>query len=144
MIDASIDLYLKFFDDLESNTVTFTEQNEANATYTCRRIPEDGKINWSDSSANIYNLIRAVAFPYPGAFCYFNNVKFLISKARIGDLNSKIYSGRIAGRVIRIDDDGAEILCGTGTIKILEWKNTDSESVTNPNEDIKSITVTIK
>lgn len=144
MIDASIELYLKFFEDLESNTVTFTEQNEANATYTCRRTPEDGKINWSDSSADIYNLIRAVAFPYPRAFCYFNNLKYLISKAVIGDLNSKIYSGRIPGRVIRINDEGVEILCGNGTIKILEWKNTDSGTVSNPNKDIKSYTVTLK
>ena len=38
-------------------------------SYFGGRRPEDGRIDWSWSAARIYNLIRAVTDPYPGAFC---------------------------------------------------------------------------
>lgn len=144
MTKAAIELIMNFFEDVRSNTLKFKEQDEREATYTCRRIPEDGRINWSCSSLEIHNLIRAIAFPYPGAYCYFNNIKYLINKAKVGDLNIKVYSGRIPGRVIKMDDEGAEVLCGTGTIKILEWKNSDDGTVSNPCSQIKSVTSTLK
>jgi len=34
-----------------------------------KRTPEDGRIDWQDRTRNIYNLIRGVAAPFPGAFC---------------------------------------------------------------------------
>jgi len=45
-----------------------TPQDESRATYTRRRRPEDGEIDWHDSSRRIFNLIRAVSHPFPGAF----------------------------------------------------------------------------
>jgi methionyl-tRNA formyltransferase len=33
------------------------------------RRPEDGRIDWRKSAREIHNLVRAVAPPYPGAFC---------------------------------------------------------------------------
>lgn len=38
-------------------------------SYFGGRRPEDGRIDWSWPAARIYNLIRAVTDPYPGAFC---------------------------------------------------------------------------
>ena len=38
-------------------------------SYFGGRRPEDGRIDWSWTAARIYNLIRAVTDPYPGAFC---------------------------------------------------------------------------
>jgi methionyl-tRNA formyltransferase len=37
-------------------------------SYYGGRKPEDGRIDWSCSAAEIHNLIRGVAPPYPGAF----------------------------------------------------------------------------
>lgn len=45
-----------------------TPQDETQATYFGRRTPEDGRIRWSLTSTQIFNLIRAVTEPYPGAF----------------------------------------------------------------------------
>jgi methionyl-tRNA formyltransferase len=44
------------------------EQNLAAGSYFGGRRPEDGRIDWSRSAAEIHNLVRAVAPPYPGAF----------------------------------------------------------------------------
>jgi methionyl-tRNA formyltransferase len=38
-------------------------------SYFGGRKPEDGRIDWSKSAIKIHNLVRAVAPPYPGAFC---------------------------------------------------------------------------
>jgi methionyl-tRNA formyltransferase len=43
-------------------------QDEAQATYFGGRKPEDGRIDWRQSARRIFNLIRAVTDPYPGAF----------------------------------------------------------------------------
>ena len=40
----------------------------ARGSYFGGRKPADGRIDWSLPAAAIYNLIRAVTHPYPGAF----------------------------------------------------------------------------
>jgi methionyl-tRNA formyltransferase len=42
-------------------------QNPTQSSYYGGRKPADGIIDWRESAANIHNLIRAVAPPYPGA-----------------------------------------------------------------------------
>ena len=43
-------------------------QDEALASYFGGRKPEDGRIDWRMDATRIFNLIRAVTHPYPGAF----------------------------------------------------------------------------
>jgi len=56
-------------DALLAGTARETPQDDAAATYFGGRKPEDGRIDWTKSSRDIFNLIRAVTDPYPGAFC---------------------------------------------------------------------------
>lgn len=44
-------------------------------SYYSGRKPEDGRICWSRTASEIYNLIRAVTRPYPGAFGYIHDEK---------------------------------------------------------------------
>lgn len=54
---------------LISGRATIVAQDESRASYYGRRRPEDGEIDWQKSNAvQIFNLIRAVTHPYPGAF----------------------------------------------------------------------------
>jgi methionyl-tRNA formyltransferase len=55
-------------DALLAGTAKETPQDEAQVTYFGGRKPEDGRINWNQTTAQIFNLIRAVTDPYPGAF----------------------------------------------------------------------------
>jgi len=55
-------------DQLKRGTAPRRRQNEAEAAYFGGRKPEDGRIDWTQSAASIFNLIRAVTHPYPGAF----------------------------------------------------------------------------
>jgi methionyl-tRNA formyltransferase len=55
-------------DALLAGTAKETPQDDSQATYFGGRKPEDGRIAWTQTSRQIFNLIRAVTDPYPGAF----------------------------------------------------------------------------
>ncbi len=63
---------------LLAGTAKETPQDEAKATYFGGRGPEDGRILWGQTSAQIFNLIRAVTDPYPGAFCEFDSARLMV------------------------------------------------------------------
>lgn len=52
-------------------------------SYFGGRKPEDGRIDWQQSAQQVYNLHRAVAPPYPGAFTEQNGHRFVIKQARL-------------------------------------------------------------
>jgi len=51
-----------------NGSFNIVEQDESKATYFKRRRPADGQFRFTDSAKEIYDLVRAVAEPYPGAF----------------------------------------------------------------------------
>src|SRR5271169_101538 len=55
-------------DALLAGTARETPQDPAQATYFGGRRPEDGRIDWTRPTAQVFNLVRAVTDPYPGAF----------------------------------------------------------------------------
>ncbi len=55
----------------------------AAGSYFGRRTPEDGRIDWRRDAADVYNLIRAVAPPYPGAFTEVAGVRVVVAEARL-------------------------------------------------------------
>jgi len=140
----SIELFLRLFENEKTNPISFREQNENEATYTCKRIPEDGKINWHQTSLQIYNIIRALAHPYPGAFCFYEDSCYFIVKARLGESNDKTFTGGIPGRIYKIFEDGIEVICGVGTIHLELWKNKFSNFAAVPSENVKSLGSTLK
>lgn len=52
-------------------------------SYFGGRKPEDGRIDWSLPAQQVYNLHRAVAPPYPGAFTEMAGNTYVIGKARL-------------------------------------------------------------
>lgn len=57
-------------------------QDESRAHYYRRRHPEDGRIDWQDSVLKIYNLIRALVAPHPGAFYFKGPKKVVVDEYR--------------------------------------------------------------
>jgi UDP-4-amino-4-deoxy-L-arabinose formyltransferase/UDP-glucuronic acid dehydrogenase (UDP-4-keto-hexauronic acid decarboxylating) len=53
-------------------------QNLKHGSYYGGRRPEDGKINWNWPVMQIYNLVRAVTEPYPGAFTHLSEGEKLL------------------------------------------------------------------
>ncbi|MCK4394326.1 hypothetical protein KAX17_15605 [Candidatus Bipolaricaulota bacterium] len=55
-------------------------QDESKADYYKRRYPRDGLINWQRSVLYIYNLVRALVKPHPGAFYHFGTDKIVLDE----------------------------------------------------------------
>jgi methionyl-tRNA formyltransferase len=102
-------------------------QDETAATYGCARVPDDGEINWSDSTRQIYALVRALAPPYPGAHTYLDARRITILRAS-PLANAPRYAGRIPGRVVgRSRQKGhVDVLTGDGALRIYEVMAGDS------------------
>jgi len=96
------------------------KKQKGRPTYCCTRLPEDGYIEWNKTSREIYNLVRALTHPYPGAFTYFEKKKLYVWNCEIPP-NPKPYEGRIPGRIIEIHKGhGVEVLTKDSSIIIKE------------------------
>lgn len=103
-------------------------QDHSKATYFGGRKPEDGIIDWSKSAREIYNLIRAVTWPYPGAFTYLNGKKIMIWWAKPYEEHE---DNCPVGTVLEKDGDFF-VQTGKGQLKLL----TISEEGKSPDEKL--------
>jgi UDP-4-amino-4-deoxy-L-arabinose formyltransferase/UDP-glucuronic acid dehydrogenase (UDP-4-keto-hexauronic acid decarboxylating) len=68
MTKIGVELLVDTYPAVLAGTAGRVPQDDARATTMPRRRPEDGRIDWAWPAARIFNIIRAVAEPYPGAF----------------------------------------------------------------------------
>jgi UDP-4-amino-4-deoxy-L-arabinose formyltransferase/UDP-glucuronic acid dehydrogenase (UDP-4-keto-hexauronic acid decarboxylating) len=86
----------------------------AKGSYFGRRTPEDGRIDWRWPARRIFNLVRAVTHPYPGAFCFAGGRKLMVWEARIGaEAGNRGAPGAIVGEA---SDGALEIAAGEGSV----------------------------
>jgi methionyl-tRNA formyltransferase len=103
---------------LAAGTASRTPQDHTQATYAIWRSPDDGHIDWHQSSRTIFNLIRGLTSPYPGAYSILDGKKLIIWSAEV-ERDPRSYVGRIPGKVERIiPGEGVNVLTGDGTIRI--------------------------
>ncbi len=82
MTVAAASLLNEAYPRLCDGTAPRTPQDASRATYFGGRKPTDGLIDWGRSNRDVYNLVRAVAHPYPGAFTYFRGRQLFVWEAR--------------------------------------------------------------
>ena len=95
------------------------EQDESRATYFGRRTPADGLIDWQQPASRLYNLVRAVTQPYPGAFCPLGERKLIVWSARVQAGND----GQAPGTVLSCDP--LRIACGEDSLLITAGQRGD-------------------
>ncbi|MDD2708689.1 MAG: methionyl-tRNA formyltransferase [Verrucomicrobiae bacterium] len=118
--DASLHLVQKHAKKLVDGTAGLEKQDESKATYGCHRVPDDGEIDWNWPTLKIFNWIRALSRPNPGAFTTLKGTRLFIWRAR-PHLQPRIFEGRIPGRIAGLDrQQGAEILTGDGSLFLTE------------------------
>lgn len=122
LYDRTVPIYCELLDQylpmLQNGGAPRFPQDASQATYTCARTPEDGEIDWTQSTHKVYNLIRALAPPMmPGAWTTLAGERLLIrSAAPVPDAPD--YVGRIPGRLVRILDGSVWVLTGDGVIQL--------------------------
>lgn len=68
---------------LRADAAPRIRQDHSRATYFGGRRPADGRIDWQQSAQQIYNLIRAVTHPFPGAFTSWQGKKIFLWSAKV-------------------------------------------------------------
>jgi methionyl-tRNA formyltransferase len=91
-------------DHIQAGTLTPINQS-GEPTYYGSRKPEDGLIDWSSPLTDIYNLIRAVSRPYPGAFSTFFGSSLTIWNAQPFDAFLSVHGPRKPGEVVEVFDE---------------------------------------
>lgn len=87
-----------------------------------RRRPKDGLINWEQPGQQVYDFIRALTFPYPGAFTFLEGEKWLIWEAALLPVSAgadDTKPGEIIGNVYGFADAINGILVGTQSFTLL-------------------------
>ena len=88
------------------------------------RKPEDGRIDWKLPAQQVYNLHRAVAPPYPGAFTEVNNVVYIIETARL----SKLSAGSLPPGLAVVDNCIFGV-CGDGRMLAISALRAGEETI---------------
>lgn len=133
--DTALDVFLKVtgaarsilmssLKDLEAGTAQRTPQDESLATKFGRRRPEDGRIDWNKTAVEIYNLVRAVTHPFPGAFTERNGKKLYIWKAL-----PEAGTGKPG---MPVSENPMLFGTGAGLLRILNWQYEGEEEHSAP------------
>lgn len=106
-------MIIKSLLDISQGKLVHLKQNNSKfLEYWEKRTPDDGKIDWEKSSNEIHTLIRAVTYPYPGAFTDYLGQKLIVWKS--DNIENNLNE---PGKILQIEKDG--VLIGTGKNSIL-------------------------
>ena len=100
------------FPRLVAGTAPRIPQDHTRASYFGGRRPEDGRMVWSQTARQLYNLVRAVTHPYPGAFTWWREQQLFVWRAQALD------EAPVAapGEVVAISSQGILVAAGTGAL----------------------------
>lgn len=98
---------------IKSGTFAITPQNEADATCFGRRRAEDGEIDWRRPAREIFNLVRAVTDPYPGAFTHSGQRRMTVWKAKVVEGERSEIPGTIVSTTPLV------VSCGRNALEII-------------------------
>jgi methionyl-tRNA formyltransferase len=84
-------------------------------SYRGGRKPADGLIDWSWPARRIYDLVRGVTHPYPGAFTTLDGRRLLVWWA----LPVESTRGAVPGTVLSVDREGITVAAGDGAVRLI-------------------------
>lgn len=113
---AAIELMRDIYPRLCAGTAPRIVQDVSQASYYGGRRPSDGVIDWGRSARQIYDLVRAVTHPYPGAFTHWRGQQLLIWWAQVDPRTGG--ASAAPGTVVGIDE-GLIVQSGTGRLRAL-------------------------
>lgn len=113
-------MLMRLIDNLEKGVKPVLPiANETDEPILPRRRPKDGLLNWNQSGEAIYDFIRALTDPYPGAFTYLDGKKYLIWKATLLPISAQSEPGRIGGCAYGFVENSCGYVVGTESNAVL-------------------------
>lgn len=125
------DMLLRLWCRLEKGERPGTPQDDTREPRLPRRKPGDGWLDWRGNSNRVYNFVRALTRPYPGAFGRLDGRRWTVWQAALPPLDSFPIAepGKCLGPVVSPSDDacGQLVACGQGAVALLEVESEDGE-----------------
>jgi methionyl-tRNA formyltransferase len=91
-----------------------------------RRRPADGRIAWDCPAGMVYDFVRALARPYPGAFSSLDGKQWWVWEAALPPYRGVVHEGAAPGEVLGPVVSPAQsacgqlVACGSGAVILLE------------------------
>lgn len=139
---STIELYLDVITKLERGNAPRTPQDSKKANIMPRRTPQDGIIDWNKMTISLYNWIRGLSHPYPGAFTFLNDFKIYVWNAKY--LKNNEYDGKIynynciepPGKILEVVAEGLIVATGDGAILLTELQK-EGEKILKLSDSLK-------
>jgi methionyl-tRNA formyltransferase len=106
--DAARAMFREVYPELVAGTAPRVPQDHSRASYFGGRKPADGEIDWRSPARGIYDLVRAVTHPYPGAFSWHRGRRLFVWWAKPAPEVDGLRPGEV--RVA----SGGEVVVGAG------------------------------
>jgi methionyl-tRNA formyltransferase len=115
------ELVRHLWEDYERGTIAVHRETHDFDCWYNKRGAEDGKIDFRMKTRDIYNLIRGVTRPFPGAFAFCNEKKVVIWNAVPFD-RMLDFSKYAPGEVIDVFDDMPVVRTVDGSLLLREYE----------------------
>src|SRR5207253_10438275 len=115
---TEVSMLAEILPEIRRGSLPRRRQDSTLATVMPKRRPEDGAIDWSLSSRGLFNWVRALTHPYPGAFCRLGERRLAIWKVEPSE--GPFPTRRVPTGAIALDADGWPIVAtGDGWLRLL-------------------------
>jgi methionyl-tRNA formyltransferase len=117
---AMIRLCIANLDAILEGRAHYHPQGDSAPSYYPKRSAEDGILYWNDNTRTIYNLVRAVTHPFPGAYSFLGGRKLMIWGAQPFD--TRLSWEAPSGRIVAVFE-GGDFVAKTGDGALLISKH---------------------
>lgn len=113
IIRTALSQITDFLPRLQSGAYKCVPQRHALSNYWRKRGPQDGAIDFRMTSRGIYNLVRALAHPYPGAHVRYDGAEVKVWSAKEVPFKRENLE---FGKIIRSGREGILVKCAGGAV----------------------------
>ena len=114
VIVAGAALLREWWPRIERGDAVAMPQDESQARHYRMRTADDGRVDWTQSSEQVRNLVRALTAPWPGAFADVSGTRVVFRRV------TPVLTGHGVrpGTVVNGDDGSLAIATATGAVRI--------------------------
>jgi methionyl-tRNA formyltransferase len=125
LADAHVELVRTYVPALLRGDAPRLPQDESRASAWPKRAPHDGIIDWHTRAPYLYDWVRAQTRPYPGAFTFVHERRFVVWRA---SPVLETHPG-VAGTVVEERESGVVVACGEGGLLLEEVQADGAEPI---------------
>lgn len=130
--ETNCEMILELLKDMaEGSPLRAQPQSDDGSPLLPRRLPEHGLLDWAQPAPKVYDFVRALTRPYPGAFSGANGTRTIIWRSALLPVTGRLAEpGTVLGQMVsdRPDACGLVVACSEGAVVLLEIEDADGKA----------------